>query len=108
MRRYGLRVQKDQVQCMGSAWVMGHDRIVIPEARASHLVFGTALCDMICGRPAVGRPFFGEAKLSTDAIRATSDGSRQAGRQVHSSRGSITSMANLSTANGDDESRQRG
>lgn len=77
-------------------------------SRASHLVFGTALCDVICGRPAVGRPFFGEAKLSTDAIRATSDGSGQAGRQVHSSRGSITSMANLFTANGDDDSRQRG
>ena len=69
MRRYGLRVQKDQVQCMGSAWVMEHDRIVIPEARASHLVFGTALCDMICGGPAVGRPFFGEAKLSNLQLR---------------------------------------
>lgn len=90
---------------MGCAWVMGHDRNIIPEARASHLVFGTALCDMIYGRPAVWRPFFSEAKLSTDAIRATSHGSRQAGRQVHSSRGSITSMANLFTANGDEASR---
>jgi hypothetical protein len=94
---------------MGNAWVMGHD-CNTPAIRGSrlsalntfHLAFGTALCDMICGRPGarVGRPFLGEAKLSTsDAFRATSDRSRQAGRQVHSSRGSITSMANLFTAN---------
>ena len=81
-------------------------------ARASHQVFGTALCDVICGRPAAsGVPFLVRLSYLTynsDAFRATSDGSRQAGRQAHSSRGSITSMANLFAANGDDELHQRG
>jgi hypothetical protein len=63
-----LRVQKDRVQCMGNAWVMGHNcnipaqssQRLAPECSlsTSHLAFGTALCDMICGRPgASGVPF---------------------------------------------------
>ena len=71
VRASGLRAQKDRVQCMGNAWVMGHDcnipapsqlgraRLAPERPRgASRLVFGTALCDMICGRPAAsGVPF---------------------------------------------------
>ena len=80
MRRYGLRVQKDHIQWHGKCMGYGARPQIIPAEQAarqgsarsdaSHLAFGTALCDMICGRPAVGRPFFGEAKLSTSQMRS--------------------------------------
>ena len=62
-------------KCMGYGSRLQHPSSQLPAPSGSrpstlHLAFGTALCDMICGRPAVGRPFFGEAKLSTSQMRS--------------------------------------
>jgi hypothetical protein len=53
-----------------STWIEQHlDRLA-----ASRQVLGTALCDMICGCPAVGCRIFGEAKCVdiSDSFRTTS------------------------------------
>jgi hypothetical protein len=69
----GLRVQKDRVQCMGNAWVMGHDcnipAIRGPESLPPGVRYSSVRHDLrTSGR--VGRPFFGKAKVSTFQMRS--------------------------------------
>lgn len=97
---------------MGSAWVMEHDRDYIPAQQISKdrlaltpgLRYSSVRHDL---RTSGHRASLFVVGLSYLQLRSELH-QMAAAQYVHSSRGSITSMAKLCTANGGDESRLRG